>query len=155
MEFLNVLKVLDFLIFLRLENLYLRSVFPSGSLKRYNQGSDRCHFLTGICRDEDLKILEDLVAENNGILSCGHIDSVICKVPISMAGLGSCGSRIVNLPREVTNATFQQPPGKYGDVHEVRADIRSFAYRYGVNSGIRDVTLQLRLYISLTHKSIA
>jgi hypothetical protein len=83
------------------------------------------HSLTGIYRGENMKILEDLVAENNGHLTFGHTDIVICKGQNTMAGLGGCRSRIANLPPEVSNATFQLTLAIDVDVHEVLADIRS------------------------------
>jgi len=69
------------------------------------------HSLTGIYRGENLKILEDLVAENNGPMICGHTDIVISKVQNNMAGLGGCRFRIANLPPELSNVTFQLAPG--------------------------------------------
>lgn len=95
----------------------------------------------------DTTILENIIDNTNGCVTYEHTEGIISNVQINMAGIGRRRIRIANLPPEIAKTVIKDTIGQYGHVIDIQDEKWTGAYRYKVNNGIINATVDLKKHI--------
>ena len=80
---------------------------------------------------------QSVLQTTNGQMDFNHETGELSKVQIELAGMGTRGIRIANLPLEIPKRTICDSLSSCGDVKEISEEVWTKAYRYQVLNGIR------------------
>ena len=90
--------------------------------------------------------MQAILTATQGQKDFRHDNVEISKVRIEAVGLGMRRVRVASLPPEVEDKTLKMALGAFGEIRDIQTEMWSNAYRYRVCSGVRVVSISLRMW---------
>jgi hypothetical protein len=115
--------------------------------------------IDGICRQvfikfTDLHFVHDIIYANNGETVYKHNTGENFPVRLMIAGMGTKGIRLANLPPELSSMVIRSALSQHGEILSLQDETWAKHYRYTVSNGVRIAMMNLKKLIP-SHISIA